>query len=432
MRRILILCGLFLTGTVANSQNLDDINDLMGKMEYREAKAGIDKYLSNPKKANDAEAYYYKGRIYNSLSHDSTVAQAEQYTLKGEAFEAFKKNQQLDAKDVYLMLENHTSYLDLYYGYYDLGARSYNTKNFQGAIDAFKKAIEVENFILDKKYEYQQTSLNRLDTTLVLNIAVSASQAALLDTSKTLYFNQLTIDYYKILINASVGGVDFKEVYQQVVDYYVKNDDQKSLDEILAKAKKMYPNDEYWMDAEIRISSKSGDKNVLYAKYEKLIAENPSSFVLPYNYAVEMYNSLYGKDASKAGDVATGEKLTATIKKAIANEDKAEITATMLMCNHLYNMSADLVNNSNMIKGTKPEDVKKRNDMKAVANKSMDECILFSEMALKYYEAIPSKTPVQKANYKIVLGYLSDIYGLKKNPAKAAEYEKKNAAADKL
>lgn len=423
MRRILILCGLFLTGTVANSQNLDDINDLMGKMQYREAKAGIDKYLSNPKKANDAEAYYYKGRIYNSLSHDSTVAQAEQYTLKGEAFEAFKKNQQLDSKDVYLQLETHTSFLDLYYGYYDLGARSYNTKNFQGAIDAFKKAIELENFILDKKYEYQQTSLNRLDTSLVLNIAACAIQQK---------NEELAIEFYKKLTDANISGADFKEVYQYIVDYYVKKDDQKSLDEILAKAKKMYPNDEYWMDAEIRISSKSGDKNVLYAKYEKLIAENPSSFVLPYNYAVEMYNSLYGKDASNAGDAAMGEKLTATIKKAIANEDKAEITSTMLMCNHLYNMSADLVNNSNMIKGAKPEDVKKRNDMKAVANKSMDECIVFSEMALKYYEAIPSKTAIQKANYKIVLGYLADIYGLKKNPAKAAEYEKKNAAADKL
>ena len=70
--------------------------------------------------------------------------------------------------------------------------------------------------------------------------------------------------------------------------------------------------------------------------------------------------------------------------------------------------------------------------MKAVANKSMDECITYSELALKYYEAIPSKTPIQKANYKIVLGYMADIYGLKKNPVKAAEYEKKSAAADKL
>lgn len=423
MRRILILCGLVLSGTIAISQSLDDINDLMGKMQYREAKNAIDKYLSNPKKANDPDAYYYKGRIYNSLSHDSLVSQAEQFTLKGEAFDAFKKNQQLDGKDVYLSLENHTSYLDLYYGYYDLGARSYNTKNYQGAIDAFKKAIEVENFILDKKYEYQQTSLNRLDTSLILNIAACAIQQK----------NEgLAVEFYKKLTDANVTGNDYKEVYQYIVDFYVKNDNQKSLDEILTKAKKMYPNDEYWIDAEIKISSKSGDKNILFAKYEKLITENPSSFVLPYNYAVEMYNSLYGKDASNAGDAAMGEKLTATIKKAIANEDKSEITATMLMCNHLYNMSADLINNSNMIKGTKPEDVKKRNEMKAVANVSMDECIVFSEMALKYFEAIASKTPVQKANYKIVLGYLADIYGLKKNPAKAAEYEKKNAAADKL
>jgi hypothetical protein len=62
----------------------------------------------------------------------------------------------------------------------------------------------------------------------------------------------------------------------------------------------------------------------------------------------------------------------------------------------------------------------------------MNLCISYAEKAVKYYEAIPSKTQMQKANYKITLGYLSDIYSIKKNPAKAAEYDKKNAAADKL
>ena len=132
------------------------------------------------------------------------------------------------------------------------------------------------------------------------------------------------------------------------------------MNEFLIKARKIYPNDDYWIDAEIKLVSKKGDKTSLFAKYEDLIKQNPTNFVLPYNYAVELYNSLYGKDASNAGDLAMSAKLTEITKLAIANEEKTEITATMLMCNHLYNMSADLINNANNIKGTKPEDVKKK------------------------------------------------------------------------
>lgn len=421
MSRIFISCAMLLFANFSYSQSLEDINDMMGKLQYKEAKAAIDKYLSNPKKASDAEAYYYKGRIYNSLSFDSSVAMTDQFSLKADAFEAFKKNQQLDAKDLYLSLESHTSYLNLYYGYYDLGVRSFNKKNYSAAIDAFKKAIEVENFILDKKYEYPQTSLNRLDTSLIVNIATCATQTK---------NEPLAVEYYQKIVDAGISGPDFKEAYQYIVDYCVKNGNEKGLNDILSKARKVYPNDDYWIDAEIKMVSKKGDKVLLFAKYEDLIKQNPSNFVLPYNYAVELYNSLYGKDATHTGDQAMADKLTAIAKQAIANEEKTEISGTMLICNHLYNMSADLVNNANAIKSTKPEDIKKKNDMKAVANKSMDECIIFSELAIKYFESLASKTEVQKANYKIILGYMADIYSLKKNPVKAAEYQKKNKAAD--
>ena len=69
MRRILILCGLFLTGSAAISQSLDDINDLMGKMQYREAKAGIDKYLSNAKKANDLLNWKANYTVEDAIVH---------------------------------------------------------------------------------------------------------------------------------------------------------------------------------------------------------------------------------------------------------------------------------------------------------------------------------------------------------------------------
>ena len=60
--------------------------------------------------------------------------------------------------------------------------------------------------------------------------------------------------------------------------------------------------------------------------------------------------------------------------------------------------------------------------------KRMDECILYSDQVVKFYEGMTDLKPKQSANYKIVLGYLTDIYNLKADAKKSAEYEKKRAA----
>ena len=423
MKKMVFLALAMVSTLSVLAQDLDQINDMMGASKFREAKAAIDKYLQDPKKANDAQGWYYKGRIYNALSRDSSISQQELYTLKNDAFQAFQKNQALDQKDVYLKLETHLSYLDLYYGFYDLGAKEFNIKKYDAALDAFKKANDVKDYILSKKYSYDQANLYVLDTSLILNIAAAAINAKKEDEA---------VSYYKKLTDANVAGKDFRDVYEYLADYYSKKDDQASLKAILDKAKKLYPESELWTEIEIRSVAKSGDKQALFAKYEELVAQNPGNFTLSYNYAIEMYNSLYGKEAKSVDNMAEKNKLTDVIKKSIDNEKQGDIMATVLMANHQYNMSADLLNASNAIKSTKPDDVKKKKDLKALADKSMDECIIYADKAARFYEGLATRTGGQKANYKIVLGYLIDIYGLKNNKAKAAEYEKKNAAADKL
>lgn len=422
MKKIYFLLMLSFSAMISFGQDLDDIGDLMGKNKIKEARAAIDKYLSDAKNSSKADGWYYKGRIYNALSYEAGVPESDLYNLRNDAFAAFQKYQQLDPKDLRLKLENYDSYLNLYGGFYDLGAKLYNSKNYSGAFDAFKKSGEVKDYILSKKYEFQQMKLYPLDTSLVLNTATSAIQAKRTDDAVT---------YYRKLTDANVGDKDYEEVYEFLVDYYSKKDDAASMSQLLEKAKKFYPKNEFWTDVEIRQVSEKGDVAQTHAKYEELIAKNPTNFRLQYNYAVELYNELYGKDAKiPIENMAPREKLTSVLKSAIAMEKENE--ATTLMNNHLFNMAADLLAASNAIKGNKPDDVKKKADLKAQSNKVMDECITYAESSLAYYESLPTMKPVQKANYKIVLGYLSDIYSIKNNAKKAAEYEAKNKAADKL
>lgn len=418
MTKIFMLSMLFAFTVPVFAQSIDDINKLVLTQQYAKAKTSIDQYLSDPKNAAKGDGWYYKGRIYNALSFDSTLPKSQVYELKSTAYDAFLKSQSLDAKDVRFKDEDYRSYLDLYFGMYDLGVVNFNKKDFDASFNSFKKAGDIKDYIISKKYTYKETTLQPFDTSLVLNTAIAAAQSKKEDQAAI---------YYQKLVDAGVTGDGYQEVYQTLADYYLKSKDQARLDALITKAKATYPNSDYWDELSISaITRDPNDKTPLYAKYDELLAKNPNSYLLAYNYAVEYYNSLYGKDAKPKDIPAAQQKLTDVLKTAIKN-DKG-IDATVLMTNHLYNIAADYSSDASMAKGTKPEDVKKKAELKKQANAKMDEMIPYAESALKYFSAQPTLKPIQKANQKIIVGYLVDVYGMKNDPKKVAEYQKINAS----
>jgi hypothetical protein len=239
-------------------------------------------------------------------------------------------------------------------------------------------------------------------------------------------------EYYQKIVDADIVGKDYKDVYQLLIQNKFETGQTEAGMVLLAKAQRLYPGEDVWYEIDLKEAERKDGKSGLTKRYEELIRNNPSNFVLHYNFSVELFNSLYGKDATNAGDTVLAMKLSQTLQQAMKLEEKGEATSLVLMCNHLYNNASDVWNASQSIKSTRPEDTKKKAFLKTKAFKIMDECISNGEKAVAFYESIPNKTPVQNANYKIILGYMIDLYSTKKDPAKAAIYEKKNAAADKL
>ncbi|MEO7524555.1 MAG: hypothetical protein ABIT58_10695, partial [Ferruginibacter sp.] len=421
MKRICFVILMSFVGLATRAQDLEELQEKINAGKFKEAKAGIDKFLGSSKNANDIKGLYLKGRIYVGLSAEKETPDSTGYNLKNEAYEAFKKNQVLDAKDIWLTLEGWGSYLNLYIGFYDLGAKFFNAKNFDLAYHAFEKANEVKDYTLNKKYTYAEATLYPLDTALVLNTALAATNAKKIDEA---------IVFYKKLADANVAEPDHQGIYEYLVDYYSKKNDEASLKPVLEKGKKLFPNDPFWTNFELKAFSDKGDSVGLYAKYDEMLNKNPSNYDLAYGYSVELYNNLIKKDSRTPESITGSEKLQTVLKIAIA-ADKG-IDATVLMTNHLFNTAADLLNASNLVKGTKPDDVKKRNDLKAQANARMDQTITYADAAIKYFEALPKLTPLQRANYKVMLDHLSEMYSAKGNKAKVAEYEAKNKAADKM
>jgi hypothetical protein len=412
---------LLFASIISNGQTLPEINEMLGKGQNKKAKEGIDKFLSEPKNAAKSDGWFYKGRIYNAVSKDSSLASSEAMKLKNEAFEAFKKYQQMDAKEVSFILENHGSYFDLYNGYFDIGAKEFNNKNFATSFEGFKNALLIEDFVKGKGYDYNGFKFPVLDTSLIMNTAIAASQAK--DEASA-------IAYYRKLTDANLSSEQYLNVYQYLVEYYIKTNDEANFNAMLEKGRKLYPQDDYWTEIELDKVAKTGDKAALLAKYEELMKRYPEKYSFPYNLSVEIYNELYKGDDRPANAEALRTKLVESLKTAISL-DKG-IDGKMLMTRHLFNTAYDLQDSSKKIKGVKPDDVKKRTELKALSVKKIDECIPYSESVVAYFAALPTLKPIQKANYKLTLDILSQMYSTKGDLKKSAEYDKKKAEVDKM
>ena len=235
--------------------------------------------------------------------------------------------------------------------------------------------------------------------------------------------NDEAMMYYKKITDANVTEPQYVEVYQVLAEFYEKKKDSVNLAAILEKGRRIYPTNGYWDEIELKTISEKGNKAELYAHYDELIAKKPNEYTLNYNYAIELYNSIYTPDKRPANETELKAKLTTVLKNTIAL-DKG-IDATVLMTNHLYNVAADLSTAGTMIKGIKPEDKAKKAELKKQSNEKMDECIAYCNSAITWYEAQPSLKTSQKNVYKNVIGYLIDMYGVKGDTKKVAELEKK-------
>jgi hypothetical protein len=431
MKKISVLMVLLVGGLFTFGQSLSDINDLLGKNDYAKAKEGIDKFLSDPKNATKAEAWYMKGRIYNSYSKEPARSGAEAFKLKTESFEAFKKYQQMDAKDVQFILgekNSHTSYVDLYYGFFDLGAANYNAKDYAGAATAFKAGIAVGDYFRLKNYDFNGVQFPALDTSLVLNTAISLKSAG---------NDAEAMTYYKKLADANLKTDQYESVYANLIAYYNSTNDAANLKAITDKATAFYPN-ENWsgqaLDADMDKVDAIKDKKEQLAQLDIVSKKYPTNAYVANYYASKLFNAIYFGDASGTALVDMKTTMENNLKVGLANGNKDEKSdANTLMGRYLYNTAFEY--NDSLIKYSKtakPGDIKKKGEYKALFDQKVNEAIPYSEEVVKYFAEQATLKTSQKGSYKLMLQVLIDLYNAKGDKAKAAEYTKKKEEVEKM
>ena len=422
MKRFSLLMIPMLAGIIAFGQEMKDVKIMASLKKYEQGKTAVDKVLADPKNASNAEAYYWKGYIYNFLSKDDKT-KSLCTDCRMDAFNAMKKYYELDPAMKETKSDSNAIIYDIFYSYYDVAGKAYNTQNYETALPNFKNTLMVEDYIHSKGLPGpgNERAL-AFDTTVVLLTGVTAAQLKKDDES---------VSYYKQLIDAGVADAKYQDIYESVAEHYRSAKNDAMLNDVIAKGKKVYPNDDYWYQVEMEQFPKSDSKTALFAKYEDQLKLRPNSFFINYNYAIELFKYIYNGD-TKAPDIEQKKsRLTEVIQHAIAADTGTE--ANVLMAKHLDYYSSDLSDAANAIKGAKPDDVKKRNDLKAQATKKADESLVYAEKSYKYYTEMKTKlTGRQKSNFRDITQILSRYYSSKGDTKKSQEYDQKRAAIDKM
>jgi hypothetical protein len=308
-------------------------------------------------------------------------------------------------------LEQNWRMFDIYNHYLNTAIKKHNTKDYAGAMSDYKTAFDVQRYINQKGFSYNNQTLPALDTALTL-YAGSAAFMAKDSAAGAQYFQQLA--------DAKVGGKEYMEAYQMLVDYYNRRGDHANAQKYATMGQQLYPQSEYWTYYELQDPALREDKTKLLAKYEEVLARNPENSSLALDYAIEMFNFTYGQ--TKPSDYKGAQaRLDSAIQKAVNVNKSAE--ANFLMVQHISNQIYDLQESQRAIKGTKPEDIKRKNAFTADINKKYEQMVTFGETAAQQFAERSDLKAVEKANYKSVLSQLASYYRYKKQLDKAKTYE---------
>ncbi len=420
MKRI-IFTLLAATGLMTVSgQNLNKIKESIAANKIAEAKTAIETLLTNPKNQKNPEVYYLKGKVLSAISMNP----AERATMPEArmlALEAFKKALEIDKNQstLYLTVDNYKPVFDLYSSGFEEGAAHYNAAKFEEALSTFKNTGVIGEYIFTQGW-----GLYKLDTTLTYYMGLSALNAKKEDQA---------IAYFTKLADANVGGnSDMATPYRYLAKYYFDKKDDANMNKYIDAGLKIFPKDDYLPLLAIDHARDKNDVAFLLKKFEQLLAINPESFDLTFDYASELFGETHVSEASKrpADYTERCSKIEGLYNKALGL--KADSYETMLsLGKHFYNQMLFIEEDSYKVKGTTPEAVKKKADYAALINDMVDKTIPQLEKVFGHYDGMGKLKVGERSNFKSACSLLNYCYDKKKDKAKAEFYQKKYDEADK-
>ncbi len=411
MQKLLLSLLLVIISASLFSQSFDDVKKYAILQKWDEAKTNVDKYLAVEKNQKNAEAWYYKGYIYSELSKQPAYAGTD---IRMQAFDAFKKYQEMDPKNEMMKDGENVEYFVIYNGYFDDAVNNYNAKKYSEAFKDFKDAYTIETFIRSKNYSYKGFSFPAVDTQLIQNVALAALMNK--DSAEA-------ATYYQKLADAKIKSNNLVDNYRFLIEYYDSKGDIANRDKYLAISKEVFPDESYWEDYDWKFAGKDPQKRA------EVLAKYPKSYALYYNYAAEQFNELFASEKQPADYNEKEEQLEVLTQKAI-DIDKTRPEANLLMARILNNKIFDLSDAYSAIKGTKPDDVKKKNTIMSDINSTYDKLLSYATAAYDIYDKKDDLKSFEKGNFRMATNMILGYWEYKKDAAKIKLYQDKMKSLD--
>jgi len=423
MRRLFLTGFLAMAGMGLFAQSVDKAKDALKANKIPDAKTQIDGVLAVEKNQKNADAWYTKLKVYNAIAANDQL-RGQYPDARDQAFDALKKYVDLDEKEkklISLTMDGYKPVNEIYQGYFQIGANDYNTGKYDEALKNFTGAIATSTYMTAKGW----TKLP-IDTTSTLYAGISAEKANKKD-SAAIFYGRLADA--KI---SSINGTNMIDIYKWLVDFYHNKKDDANTQKYIGLAEAQYPDDLFWPSTQLDILREKGNKDSLWAEYDRIVTHFPKNHLFFFNYGLELYQF--------ANDTSSGhrppnyqtliDKATEMLKKCLEIQPDYP-QAALVLGQIYYNAAVDMQADTKKIPGKGPEDIKKRADLRIAAGKKFDEAIPYFEMVDKDLGTKGKLKMEEKSALKDAYDLLINIYQEKKIKDKEDIYTNKFNNVDK-
>jgi tetratricopeptide (TPR) repeat protein len=318
-RFALLIAFTFAFGQVfAQSSNVRKAERALENGEFQEAKDLINEATENEKTKDDPQTWYVRGTIYqgdlksNGYNEELVKEAAKSYD---KVFAMSKEN------DKYYTLTD-LKVQELWGGFINEGSEAYSAEDYQGAVEAFDKALLV---LPD-------------DTTATLYAGVASQQMKENKQALKYYYRLLDLDYHSEDIYGSIISIE----------RYTNEDLEKAL-EVTRMAIEKFPDTDTFQKQEINLLIDSGNIDKAKDRINDAIAREPGNadlyFNLGYLYQELAKNAMDGEesDSKENGSPDNYNKLAEQAYLKAIEIDPDYLDANYNYAVYYYNKAADML-----------------------------------------------------------------------------------------
>ncbi|ACU62874.1 tetratricopeptide repeat protein [Chitinophaga pinensis] len=411
MKKLLVsfvFCGAAMVA-VAQRAKVSSADEALSKKDYDKAKADIQAALENEKTKGEAKTWYVKGKIFEAVATDKKDPQQAI-----EAFEAYKKALDINAKLPEALLEMNQRMFNLYATVGNAGYGNLNDQKWDSAFVHFRDAFSIAEYYNGKNLGGSIPT----DTSMTFYAGYAANQAGKKD------------DALPFLRKAA--DLQFKAepaLYVILAQTYEEKGDNANWIKTIEEAKAMFPKDKRFNDMEMIYYSKTGKTAELLGMLEKKMSENPNDFQTMLDYGIRVDNLANPRSDGKeeAAKPANYDELMTKAENAYkkAIELKADDATANFQLGALYFNRAVGFNKELNAMDSKSLNTPKAKELQTKVTGLMDQALPFFEKADTNFSAAGTLEPSDKQTFESCLYALQKIYAIKNETAKVEAVKKK-------